>query len=287
MKKTIRSLLWVIAAAVSGSAWAAGAGVHMDTFPTERAKDFAALQNGARLFANYCLSCHSATLMRWNRLRDIGLEEKQIKEYLIFGDQKPGDMMSVAIRAKDAKSWFGKAPPDLSVIARARTSFDYGGPDYLYTLLRGYYRDNTTATGWNNVAYANIAMPHILWERQGPRDAAIERVAEEVVKEADGKERAAFVRTVSSFDAEGNGTVTREVLKGQRDPKVSFSFKAHDPAAARQFDTDVADLVAFLVFVTDPSSLSRVRIGVWALLFLGLFAVLAWWLNRTYWREIG
>ncbi|HEU0203452.1 MAG TPA: cytochrome c1 [Burkholderiaceae bacterium] len=286
MKRAISHILFVVGSALAGNAIAAGAGIHMDTFPTARAQDFAALQNGARLFSNYCLSCHSAALMRWNRLEEIGLNEKQIKDFLIFGEQKTGDMMTIALRPTDAKRWFGKTPPDLSVIARARTSFEYGGPDYLYTLLRGYYRDNTTATGWNNVASANIAMPHILWERQGPREASIERIAEEVVKDDSGKERAAYVRTVSAFDANGNGKFQREVLKGPSEPRVTFAFKPADAQLARQFDNDIADLVAFLVFVTDPSSLARVRIGVWALLFLGVFAVIAWWLNRVYWRDI-
>jgi len=277
MKKLLAGLALAAAACWSTGAGATGAEVHMDPFPGARVKDLASLQSGARLFANYCLSCHSASLMRWNRLHDIGLDDGQIKDFLIFGNQKVGDLMTVAMRAADAKAWFGKAPPDLSVIARARTSFEYSGPDYLYTLLRGYYRDATSPTGWNNVAYPSIAMPNILWQRQGAREATIERVSH--------TEKGA-VKTVTVYDTNGRATTTSTPVAGHPDESIEFSFKATDPQRARQFDSEVADLVAYLVFMTDPSAATRVRIGVWVLLFVGLFSVLAWWLNRTYWKDV-
>lgn len=275
MKKFLAAA--ALSAAAASAFAAGGATVPMDRFPTERLRDPAALQNGARLFANYCLGCHSASLMRWQRLRDIGLDERQIKDFLIFGHQKVGDTMTIAMAAKDAKVWFGKQPPDLSVIARARTSFDYAGPDYLYTLLRGYYRDAASPTGWNNVAYPNIAMPHILWERQGPREVTIERVTH-------GEKGA--VRTVTVYDANGQAKATTTPLAGHPAESVSVSFKAADAAQARRFDSEVADLVAFLVYMTDPSAQTRVRVGVWVMLFLFLFAALAWWLNRAYWKDV-
>lgn len=274
MKKIVLALVLALAAAAAN---AVGVTAPMDRFPQQRVRDPAALQNGARLFANYCLGCHSATMMRWNKLRDIGLDDRQIKDFLIFGNQKIGDTMTIAMTPKDAKLWFGKQPPDLSVIARARTSFDYSGPDYLYTLLRGYYRDAASPTGWNNIAAPNIAMPHILWERQGPREVTIERVAHV------GKE---MVRTVSVYDAAGQAKVSSTPLTGPADESVSVSVKPADAAQARQFDSEVADLVAFLVFMTDPSGTARVRIGVWVMLFLFVFAALAWWLNRAYWKDI-
>jgi ubiquinol-cytochrome c reductase cytochrome c1 subunit len=277
MKKLLVSLALAGAALWGAAAHAAGAAIHMDPFPEARLHDKAALQNGARLFANYCLGCHGAALMRWNRLHDIGLDDRQIRDFLIFGTQKVGDVMSIALRAGDGKVWFGKAPPDLSVIARARTSFDYSGPDYLYTLMRGYYRDAASPTGWNNVAYPSIAMPHILWERQGPREATIERVHHG----ENGSER-----TVSVYDAAGNVRVTTTPLPGHPPERIDFSFKAADPQLARRFDDEVADLVAYLVFMTDPSAATRVRIGVWVLLFLGLLTVAAWWLNRAYWKDV-
>ena len=125
------------------------------------ATDYASLQRGARTFVNNCLNCHSASYMRYNRLKDIGLTEAQIKDNLLFAGEKVGDQMKVAMNPKDAKKWFGVAPPDLSVEVRAR------GADWVYAYLRGFYRDSTTTTGWNNTVYPKVAMPHVLYELQG------------------------------------------------------------------------------------------------------------------------
>lgn len=278
MKKLISALLVAAAAVLAPQVQAAGgAGIHMDTFPAAKLKDLAALQNGARIFANHCLNCHGANLMRWNRLQDIGLSEAQIKDFLIFGDQKVGDTMSIAMAPKDGKAWFGKTPPDLSVIVRARTSFDYKGTDYLYTLLRGYYRDASTATGWNNVALSNIAMPHILWEQQGAREATIVQVSHT---------DKGYVRTTTTYDVNGVATAKTEPLSGHPKEGVEFSFKPVDPAKARKFDEDVADLVAYLSFMTDPSAAARTRIGVWVLVFLVIFTGIAYWLNGKFWRDV-
>jgi ubiquinol-cytochrome c reductase cytochrome c1 subunit len=273
MKKLIAAFALAVAA---GSAFGAGAALHLDKWP-DRSKDLAALQNGARIFANYCLGCHSANLMRWNRLNDIGLDDRQIKDFLIFGPQKVGDTMSIAMNPKDAKLWFGKTPPDLSVIARARTSFEYTGADYLYTLLRGYYRDATSPTGWNNAVYPNIGMPHVLWELQGPREATIERVA---------LGDKGLVRTTTTVDAEGRATVTSIPVTGHAEDGMTVSFRPLARELARQYDSDIADLVAYLVFMTEPVRTDRVRIGVWVLLFLALFTVVAWRLNAVYWKDV-
>ena len=125
------------------------------------ASDYASLQRGARTFINNCLNCHSANYMRYNRLKDIGLTEQQIKGNLLFAGEKVGDTMKVAMNPKDAKKWFGVAPPDLSVEVRAR------GADWVYAYLRSFYRDSTTTTGWNNTVYDKVAMPHVLYELQG------------------------------------------------------------------------------------------------------------------------
>jgi ubiquinol-cytochrome c reductase cytochrome c1 subunit len=279
MKRLIAALCLLGGIAAAGSVHAAGAQLQLDKWPEERGRQLSSLQNGARIFANFCMGCHSANLMRWNRLNAIGLDDQQIREFLIFGEQKVGDTMSIAMRPADAKAWFGKVPPDLSVIVRARTSFDYKGTDYLYTLLRGYYRDAASPTGWNNVVYPNIGMPHILWQRQGPREATIEHV----VHGADGK---GLVREVSVYDAAGHATVTRAEVKGHAAEGTTHSFRPADAALARQYDGEIADLVAFLNFMTDPSAASRVRIGVWVLLFLAFFTVIAWWLNREYWKDV-
>jgi ubiquinol-cytochrome c reductase cytochrome c1 subunit len=123
--------------------------------------DYDSLQRGAKTFVNYCLNCHSANYMRYNRLQDIGLTEKQIKDNLLFAGEKVGDTMSVAMDPKDAKKWFGSAPPDLSVEVRAR------GADWVYAYLRGFYKDETRPTGWNNQVFDKVAMPHVLYELQG------------------------------------------------------------------------------------------------------------------------
>jgi ubiquinol-cytochrome c reductase cytochrome c1 subunit len=268
---------------VCGAAMASGAHLQLDKWPAERAKNLAALQSGARLFANYCIACHSANLVRWNRLEQIGLDDKQIKDFLIFGNQKVGDTIRIAAAPAQQKAWFGKTPPDLSVITRARTSFEYAGTDYLYTLLRGYYRDASTPTGWNNVAYPNIAMPHIFWEVQGPREVTIE----EVHAHKDEKTgHTGYVKTVTTYDQDGIAAKSEPQSLTVGQEGMSYTFKPLDAAKARQFDAEAADLVAFLAFITDPSASTRVRIGVWVMIFLALFTVVAWHLNAVYWKNI-
>jgi ubiquinol-cytochrome c reductase cytochrome c1 subunit len=134
--------------------------VALDKAPID-ASNHESLQRGARTFVNYCLNCHSANYMRYNRLLDIGLTEKQIKDNLLLAGEKVGDQMKVAINKNDAKKWFGAAPPDLSVEVRAR------GADWVYSYMRGFYRDDTRPTGWNNTVYDKVAMPHVLYELQG------------------------------------------------------------------------------------------------------------------------
>lgn len=172
MKKML--LGFALALGLSGSVLAAGGGFPIEKAP-DRTNDMAALQNGAKIFANYCLSCHSAAFMRFNRLRDIGLTDKQIAENLTFTTDKIGDTMKSAIDPRQAKEWFGANPPDLTVIARSRAGHGYSGADYIYTLLRTYYRDETKATGWNNMVFPSIGMPNPLWELQGERKPVMER----------------------------------------------------------------------------------------------------------------
>jgi ubiquinol-cytochrome c reductase cytochrome c1 subunit len=158
MKNTLKKLL--ISLAFLPTALFANETAISVTAPID-ATDYASLQRGARTFVNSCLNCHSANYMRYKRLEDIGLTEKQIKDNLLFAGEKVGDTMKVAINPKDAKKWFGVAPPDLSVEVRAR------GADWVYAYLRGFYRDSTTPTGWNNTVYDKVAMPHVLYELQG------------------------------------------------------------------------------------------------------------------------
>ena len=185
----------------------------------------AALQNGAKLFVNYCLNCHPAAFMRYNRLRDIGLTEQQIKDNLMFTGAKVGDTMKVALDAKDAKDWFGAAPPDLTVIARSRSAPGQGsGADYLYTYLRTYYRDDTKATGWNNLAFPSVGMPHVLWELQGEQRAVF-------ADEKDPHDPAKTVHVFKGFEQITPGTLSAE-----------------------DYNLAVADLVAFLQWMSEPNA---------------------------------
>jgi ubiquinol-cytochrome c reductase cytochrome c1 subunit len=256
MKKILLTLLAALSFGAN-QAIAAGDGIAWDKFPAERVTDQAALQNGAKLFVNYCLGCHSASYMRYNRLRDIGLTEDQIKSNLIFTEAKAGDLMKVAMPEKQAKEWFGAAPPDLTVIARSRSAAGQGsGADYIYTLLRTYYRDDTKSTGWNNAAFPNIGMPHPLWELQGQTQAVW----------ADVK------------DSHDPGKVVH-VFKG-------VELTSAGKMSAQDYNNAVADLVAYLQWMAEPVQNDRVRLGVWVMLFLSVFFVIAWRLNAAFWKDI-
>ncbi|URI09536.1 cytochrome c1 [Aquincola tertiaricarbonis] len=255
MKKILLSLLASLAV-LSGGAQAASEGAPLDRFPTERMTDVAALQNGAKLFVNYCLNCHSASFMRYNRLRDIGLTDEQIKSNLAFPTKNVGDMMKASIDPKQAKEWFGATPPDLTVIARSRASGAGSGADYLYTYLRTYYRDETKATGWNNIAFPNVGMPNPLWELQGQRAAQFE-------ERQDPHDHSKTVHVFKGFQQLTPGTMS-----------------------PTEFDGAVADLVAYMQWMGEPQQNFRVRLGVWVLIFLGLFTVIAWRLNAAYWKDI-
>ncbi|HRK56207.1 MAG TPA: cytochrome c1 [Burkholderiaceae bacterium] len=259
---------------------AGGAGVPLDHWDRSKANDLAALQNGAKLFANYCIGCHAAGSMRWNRLRDLGLTQEQIETYLLPPGQRVGDLMTIAMAPADAQRWLNKAPPDLSVITRARTSFDYAGVDYLYTFLRAYYRDSASATGWNNWVFPNIGMPHVLWQRQGPREVTIARV------EHGAEDAKTLVRTQTVYDAQGHAQTHQETLSGRAATGMRVSVKPADVKQARQFDEEVGDLVAYLHYMTEPVRSQRQRWGIWVLLFIGVFAILAWRLNTLYWKDI-
>jgi ubiquinol-cytochrome c reductase cytochrome c1 subunit len=251
IKRLIVGLLFLLSAAVQ----AAGGGLAWDHFPTEKLADRAALQDGAKLFVNYCLNCHSAAYMRFNLMQDIGLNDDQIKKNLLFTTDKVGETMKVALDPRQAKEWFGAIPPDLSVIARSRSAAGQGsGADYLYTYLRTYYRDDSKPTGWNNLAFPSVGMPHVLWELQGERRPIFEKKTEH------GHETEVF-------------TGRWEVVKaGAMDP--------------REYDNAVANLVAFMQWMGEPVQKTRVQIGVWVLLFLAVFTLIAWFLNAAYWKNI-
>jgi ubiquinol-cytochrome c reductase cytochrome c1 subunit len=256
IKKLILALVSSLAV-LGGAAHAAGGGVAWDKFPTERVTDMAALQNGAKLFANYCLNCHSAEYMRYNRLRDIGLTEDQIAKNLMFAGERVGDPMQVNLDPKQAKEWFGALPPDLSVIARSRSAAGQGsGADYLYTYLRTYYRDETKATGWNNLAFPSVGMPHVLWQLQGQQRALY-------ADEKDPHDPTKTVHVFKGFEPISAGTMSQA-----------------------EYNEAMADLVAFLQWMAEPNQTDRVRLGVWVLIFLACFTVIAWRLNASFWKDI-
>lgn len=155
MKKLLAILLLA-----PGLALAAGGGAKLDRAPVDL-NDKLSLQRGAQIFVNHCLNCHAAGVMRYSKLMDIGLTEAQVRDNLMFATDKVGDTMATTLDPKDGKAWFGVNPPDLSLTARSR------GPDWLYTYLRGFYRDPATKSGWNNTVFPNVGMPHVLWEYQG------------------------------------------------------------------------------------------------------------------------
>jgi ubiquinol-cytochrome c reductase cytochrome c1 subunit len=237
MKKFLAILLLVAPLA----AFASGAGVHLDKAPVNL-NDNASMQRGARLFVNYCLSCHSASYMRYNRLQDIGLTEEQIKNNLMFASEKTGQTMNVAMNKVEAKEWFGATPPDLTVIARSR------GADWLYTYLRGFYRDDTRPTGWNNTVFDKVGMPHVLYQLQGEQEMRVEK----------------------------HGEHESKILELVKPGKMSKA----------EYDVAAADLVNYLVYMGEPTQQLRKKLGIVVLLFLGIFFVFAYYLKKEYWTDI-
>ncbi len=227
--------------------------VQLDRAPTEKFRDALAIQRGAQVFVNYCLNCHSASYMRYNRLKDVGLTDDQIKDNLMFAADKVGETMKVGLTRADGKLWFGAAPPDLSVIARARASADGTGADWLYTYLRGFYRDENRPTGWNNKVFANVGMPHVLYELQG------EQTAKHVtVKDAHGHEK-----EVLEIELTKPGKLTKA-----------------------EYDSTVGDLVAYLVYMGEPGAEKRRQTGLLVLLGLSVLLALAYLLKREFWKDI-
>jgi ubiquinol-cytochrome c reductase cytochrome c1 subunit len=246
MKKLLLALLFApLAATVTLSAQAAESSYRLDPSP-HRASDIVSLQAGARTFVNYCMNCHGAQYMRYNRMQDLGLTEAQIRDNLMFPADKVGDTMKVAMSVKDGKAWFGVAPPDLSVISRSR------GADWLYTYMRTFYRDANTASGWNNAVFPNVAMPHALWTLQGERGLEL----------AGGKD-----------------------LAGHETVEYRWTQISEGRMSTSQYDATVRDLVNFLVYIGEPSAQSRKRIGVWVLFVIGILFCLTYALKKSYWKD--
>ena len=228
--------------------WAAAAGPHgvkLDSVHTDL-DDKPSLQRGARTFVNFCLSCHSAGYMRYNRMgEDLGISEELVKENLLFAADKTGDLMKAVMPRDDAKDWFGVAPPDLTLLTRNR------GPEWVYTYMRSFYRDEASPSGWNNIVFRNVAMPHVLYGWQGIQRARFE------VDDKTGEKHFA------GFDLVQPGSMSQE-----------------------EYDQAMRDLTNFLVYLGEPAKLVRYQLGVYVLIFLAVFFVLAYLLKKEYWKDV-
>ena len=278
MKNKLVSLLAAALLAAAGAALAAGAPApRMERFGAD-SRDLESLQRGARLFVTYCVNCHSAKFMRYNRLADIGLTESQITDNLIltgrfeqtpagevFAPAKIGETMQVAMRPADARAWFGAPPPDLSVEARVR------GTEWLYNYLIAFYRDDKSATGWNNLVFPNVGMPHVLWELSGVNRLVVGEHPTHAAAEG-----AAIAAKAIALVEPAQGKYTVKTLAVQEPGTMS-------PAEYRKA---MGDLVNFLDYVSEPAKNTRRTLGVVVLIFLGVLFVFAYWLKREYWKEV-
>lgn len=253
LKKTIAivALLCVVAlgVGVSAVAIAAGGAEYLYRTPHINETDRVTIQRGARVFVNYCLTCHSAEYMRYKRIADdLRISEDIMKKNLMFASDKIYEGMTVAIAPDDAKRWFGVPPPDLSVIARARTR------EWLYNYLMTFYRDDSSPVGVNNVTFPNVAMPHVLWELQGWQEPIYETRA----------------------GADGN------------DERVITGLALAEPGklSEREYKRTVRDLVTFMVYMGEPAELHRHRLGFWVLAFLFVLLMVSYALKREYWKDV-
>jgi ubiquinol-cytochrome c reductase cytochrome c1 subunit len=233
---------------------AAGGGVPLDDMKPDM-RDKASLQRGAKNFSNYCMGCHGLKFARYNRVaRDLEIPEELMLSNLVFPDKRVGSLMSIAMTSEDAKTWFGAAPPDLTLVARVR------GEDWLYTYLRSFYEDPKRPLGYNNLVFPNVGMPHVLADLQG---------------------RQLFGRAQKPI---GIDPLTGQEVTEERD-NVLYLAEAGQ-LTEKEYDGFVYDLVNFLVYMGEPVRAERESIGLWVLLFLAIFFIPAYMLNREYWREI-
>jgi len=244
-QKTVLTILLLLAPELL---FAAGTRL-LYTMPHINETDRAAIQRGARVFINYCLTCHSAEYMRYKRIADdLGISEDIMKKNLMFASDKIHEGMVVAIEADDARRWFGVPPPDLSVVARARTR------EWLYNYFMTFYRDEKSPIGVNNATFPGTAMPNILWELQGWQDPVYE---------------------------------TRVNAKGDQE-RVIVDMKLVEPGkqTAKEFKQTIRDLVTFMVYMAEPAELERHRLGFWVLAFLFVLLMISYALKHEYWRDV-
>ena len=214
--------------------------------------NLSSLQRGARNFTSYCLGCHSMKYLRWSRLcTDLRVPTVECNANLIPADAKPADYVLTNLRAEDGIAWFGKEPPDLSLIARSRS------PDYIYRLFKTFYVDPSRPTRTNNLALDGLAMPAVLSELEGVK-AAVYRNVDDVV--------------------DGN-PIVRKVFD-------HFTTVAPGRLSAAQYDAFVRDTVNFLDYAGEPAQVDRRSIGIWVVLFLLAFTGIAWFLKKEYWKDV-
>ncbi len=250
--KNIRALVFgALLSLAAFAADAAGGGAVLQHASTD-VSNIASLQRGARNYINFCMGCHSAKYVRYNRLaKDLQITEDQLLNNLMFVAGKPHDTMQIAMPAADATRWFGAPPPDLSLVARSR------GTDWVYTFLKSFYIDESRPTGVNNLVLDSAAMPHVLWELQGMQRAVF------AVPEGDGHDGEGAQPEFKEFE---------QVTAGSMSPK--------------EYDQFVLDLVNFLEYIGEPIQLERQRLGIWVLAFLLVFGLFAWALKREIWADV-
>ncbi|NQZ49207.1 MAG: cytochrome c1 [Moritella sp.] len=265
MKKLFIALLTLLPMAV----FASGNAVHLDEANYDL-RDKASLQNGAKIFMNYCSTCHSTQYQRYSRVADdLGIDRDVMSENLVFTGVKVGSLMLTAMPAESGAKWFGATPPDLTLEARLR------GADWVYTYLRSFYIDETRPFGVNNVVFPSVGMPHVLEELQGTARLLEIKHNEE---ELDLPEGARIVKETEVVDA--NGVATGEILTSYLSPD------GNGELSAEEFDEAMLDLVNFLVYSAEPNQLERQEMGFWVIGFLLILLVFTWFLNREYWRDI-
>ncbi len=246
MKRTI--ILFVVAL-VSPFAVSATSSDHPQFKADVDVTDKASLQRGARIFMNYCMGCHSAAYMRYNRMgKDLGIEDSILQSNLMFATEKSGDTMTIAMQKGDAEKFFGTAAPDLSVIARSR------GADWLLTYFMTFYRDDSRPFGVNNLAFKDVAMPHVLWELQGIQKPVFKTVVTE-----DGMQH----EVIDHLELETPGILD-----------------------SGEYQNTVNDLVNFLVYVGEPAQIQRKNMGVIVILYLLVLLVIVYMLKQEYWKDI-
>lgn len=244
-----RATLTIAALLLAGAAQAAGGGPLPFHFEPDTA-NLSAVQRGARDYMAYCSGCHSIKHLRYNRLAaDAGIPEDLLERYLMFTSNKVGDPILSAMPADKAAKWFGQAPPDLSLTVRQRT------PSWVYSYLMSFHLDPSRPNGVNNLVLPGASMPHVLGELQGWQRA----VYREETDPHSGESHKVFDR----FEL---------VVPGRLEPKA--------------YEKRVADLTTFLAYASEPGKQRRIAIGKWVMVYLALFAVLAWLLKREYWRDV-